>query len=503
MSNTDSRQIARNALASYTTLATQVVSGLVVTPLLFRSLGAPAFGTYALLVSITAYVGFFELGVGTATLRLVAERTAAGKDLRAVLGSSRSLYLTIVTFSAFAFIPVAIYAPTLPGASGATTTQARIVILALAMSGLFGLLMNVYPAYVYGTGRADVLYRLGTVTNILMAASQVLVAISHGGIVLLGVVTAGVTGFNTILAWVLAKRMLGSLRARARDADASTRRHLLRFGIKNAAVSVLATLSQQSDLVIVGAFLPAGRVAAYALASRVAAFAKSIATRAADVLVPTFADAAARGDDDRQFRLVVDASLFGSAVLYPIALVFLLFGDDLLKVWLGTVPPHTHVILTLLVAAAAVQVLGGVGWVFFNGRGELDIFLRVGSVVAVANVAASVILTLVVGVVGPAISTFAAIVLFDAVVIPPAVAQRLSRAPLELLRDVFQPLGPALAVAAAVGLTAQLTLDGRSAGAMVTAAVFTTLVFYGVLFISVGSARRQRYARMARPRKAT
>jgi O-antigen/teichoic acid export membrane protein len=496
MFNTDSKQVVRNALASYVALLTQVISGILITPLLFRSLGASTFGTYALLVSISGYVGFLELGIGTATLRLVAQRTAAGASVRDVLGSSRALYRPIVAVSAAAFVPVAIFVPLLPGASGASAGQVRLVILSLGMGGLLGLLMNVYPAYIFGSGRSDVLFGLGAGTNLLLAASQAVVALAHAGIVLLAVVTAGVTAANTVLLSMLAKRMLEGVRARARDAERATKRHLMTFGLKNAGVAVMATVSQQSDVVIIGAILPAQRVAAYAIAARLAAFVKSIATRAADVLVPTFADAATRGETERQFRVFVDASLLGSAVLYPATLVVLLFGHQLLRVWLGAVPADTQVVLCLLVAAAAVQVLGGVAWVFFNARGELSVFLRAGSVVAVGNVAASIVLAIVIGVPGPAIATLLAIVVFDAVVLPRAVMRSLGRSPRELFAEVIRPLMLPLALAASVAIAIKLTLDSQAAGVTVAGAGFTVVVFYTSLWVGIGAVRRARYARL-------
>jgi hypothetical protein len=47
--NADSGQVARNGLASYLSLITAVLTGLLVTPVLFRSLGENRFRTYALM----------------------------------------------------------------------------------------------------------------------------------------------------------------------------------------------------------------------------------------------------------------------------------------------------------------------------------------------------------------------------------------------------------------------------------------------------------------------
>lgn len=496
--NTNPRQIARNAAANYLTLLTQLVSGLLVTPLLFHGLGQSAFGTYAFVVNLVGYVGLLELGVGTATLRMVAVRAASGKsgEVREVLGSSRALYLPVVLMTALALVPIVAYAPLLPGASGGSDAEVRLVIVALSVGQLFALLMNVYPAYIYGIGRSDVLYGVGAALNLLSSAAQAVVAITHGGIVLLAVVTAIVGALNVALVWVMARRMLGGLRARARDANRRTMGELLRYGFKNAGVTVLATTSTQSDLLILGTLLPAPRIAAYAVSQRAANFAKTVATRATDVLVPTFADAAARNDEARQFRLFVEACLFGSAVLFPMTLVVALAGKDLLRLWIGSVPTHADVVLVVLMMAAAAQVVGAVAWAFFNGRGELGVYLRTGAVVAVGNVLSSVGLTFLLGVVGPALATLGAVLAFDVLVLPKAVTQRLQRTWQELIRDLARVLGPPLALAGCAGVAVRFAVDDSSWRAL-GVSVGVPLVFYPALLVFAGGERRRRYARLA------
>lgn len=498
-SNTNSHQIARNAVASYITLAAQVISGLAVTPLLFRSLGASGFGTYALAVNLVSYAGLFELGVGTATLRLIAVSAAGSGEVkvREVLGSSRALYVPITLMSALALCVIVFFAPELPGATGTTVTEVRATISALGAGQLFSVLMNVYPAYIYGTGRADVLYTFGAVSSLVLSAAQVFVALADGGVVVLALATATVSLLSALIIAVVARRMLGSGRARLRDSTKRTRQKLLSFGLRNAGVSVLATLSQQSDIVIVGAFFSAPRVAAYAVAVRAANFAKSVATRAADVLVPTFADAAARKDEGRQFSIFVEASVLTSAVLVPAALTVLLFGRRLLELWLGSVPDGAYPVLVLLVIAAAVQAVGHVGFVFFNGRGELDLFLRLGSFVAFGNVLLSVLLTSILGLIGPAIGTLVAIAVFDLLVVPRKVAQKLRRNPRELFSVLARILAAPLLISGAAGLLMRLTL-GSAPSATVAASALTLIVFYMAWLASVGGTRRRRYRRLLR-----
>src|SRR5205085_1486207 len=106
----------------------------------------------------------------------------------------------------------------------------------------------------------------------------------------------------------------------------------------------------------------------------------------------------------------------------------------------------------LLTTTAAVQATGGVAFSFFSGRGDLNVFLTLGLLVSVANIAVSVGLTEVIGIAGPAVGTLAAVVVFDLVILPRRLAASLGRGTRELLGPLGQMLGPPLGLSAATAV---------------------------------------------------
>jgi O-antigen/teichoic acid export membrane protein len=503
--NRDTRQVARNAAASYVTLVAQIASGLIVTPLLFRSLGTAAFGTWSLLVSLVGYLGLLELGIGTATLRLVAVRSgeAASGEIDDVLGSSRSLYIPVVALTALATAVIATVVVELPGASGTTAFDARVAFIALATGQMFALIMNVYPAYIYGTGRADVLYGVGTVFTVVLSASQAVTVLLDADVKLLATVTAGLTVVNAWMLSRLARKLLGGYRVRRRDGSKATRRHIFRFGLQNAGVGLVASLSQQFDIFIIGALKPAGVVGAYAVASRVAVFAKNLATRASDVLVPTFADGGVQQDADRQHLLFTEATIFASVALAPLFILAACFGEPLLKLWLGSVPAGSTTVLVILLGTATVQAIGHVGFVYFNGLGELSLFVKLGSVIAIANFAGSIAATVAIGIAGPALASLAATVLFDTTVVPRAAAARMGRRPDELYRPLLEVVVPPTLIGALVGLLSREILPASPHLGALTAAVGVVLMsFIGVLALTLGARRRVQSRGLLRRRRS-
>jgi O-antigen/teichoic acid export membrane protein len=489
--NADSGQVARNGLASYLSLVTAVLTGLLVTPVLFRSLGENRFGTYALMASLVGYVALLEAGTGTSTVRAVAMSHGDPERIRTVLASSRALYVPIIVLCSIAYVPLLVFAPSLHGASGISATDTRIVLLAMAVGQLGQLAIIVYPAYLIGTGRSDVMYAVGVGGSLLVAVSQVLVVLLGGQVVGLAITTALIGTVAALTTASIARRRLG-YHIRLASRDGPTRRHLFIFGLQNAGVSLQAMLSQQSDVVIVGFFFAPSRVAAYAVASRAAGVAKTLASNAMGVLVPTFAHGAQAGDDRRQLRLAREGILLGSIALLPVPLIAVFFGDGLLRLWIGSAPPDTSLVLAVLTLTACVQVTGGMAYSFFSGRGDLRLFLRIGVVATVVNVIVSVLSVPIVGIVGPALGTLAACVGFDLLVLPRAFARALNGTVRELVAPVVRVMAPTAVIAILVAFVAHQVLGTDEAQAVV-GSVATALAAYSTAILAAGAERRNRY----------
>ena len=67
------RLLRRNTLGVYAVYAAAIVSGLVVTPIVVRSLGKSGYGVWTFIGAVTIYLSVLDLGVGPAIVRFGAE----------------------------------------------------------------------------------------------------------------------------------------------------------------------------------------------------------------------------------------------------------------------------------------------------------------------------------------------------------------------------------------------------------------------------------------------
>src|SRR5690554_6154227 len=87
------RAVLRNAASSYGARGLLAISTLLLTPYLFRTLGAGGFGTWSVMFTLATVFSLLELGFANGVTKLIAELRARGdrRALNATMGTSVSL----------------------------------------------------------------------------------------------------------------------------------------------------------------------------------------------------------------------------------------------------------------------------------------------------------------------------------------------------------------------------------------------------------------------------
>jgi O-antigen/teichoic acid export membrane protein len=496
--NADNIAVTRNALTGYAAWAVNLLIGIVVTPILLRRLGEETFGAWTLAMTVASYVLVVELGLGLATVRHLASALALGDHSRAsvIASSARATYL-ILACAGVAVLGILL---TFPGglfATGdASSGRARAAMFILGAGYLLSLAASVYPVVAIGAGRADLGTTVGIVFRIATAAAQVIVVLLSESLVALSLVTAvGVVG-NTFAVRAVARRFFGEIDVRLRLASTAVARLLLASGWRNAAIGVAAAVAVQSDVVVVGAMLGPIAVAGYGVAVRASTMAISLATRATDVLVPTFAHATTLAEKERAATALRESVFLMRAILVPALVILVAFGQPLLELWLRDVPASADVLLVLLVLAAVVQAPGHASGILLVGMNRLDYMLIGTSITAIGNLGLSILLTWRLGIIGPVLGSLAGFLVWDLVLLP----RRVGR----LLRIAWVPLAaagltelllPAIA-ASLVAFSMAAGLGWSSPGAALAGTAVVGVVYLVSLWFVLDLDRKARYRRL-------
>ena len=478
--NASGRQFARNAVSSYANLAVGIVLSLLLTRVILRHLGAGAYGLWIVLLSIVGYLALLDTGVSTAVVQRVARLKAIGDREETADVIRTSLVFFTCTGVVAVLVAVAI-APFLSSflhlgdVSGSVASRTLIVLAVMTLVQFVG---SVPAAVLFGAGRGDRQAQIGAASLIATQVGQVVVVLAGGGMVGLALVTLGGALFSLVAASGLIRQATGSTVYQGRF-----RRDLLvdllRFGGRNTAIAVGGIISYSLDALVIGVILPVAQVAPYNIALSTANLTRNLTTQGTNMLLPTYAHYETSEDQGRQSWLFSKAVMASLAISVPMLIALAAFGQPILKLWLGTVPPQTYKIMIALGLVTAIQLPGHQCFIFLTGTGRNQVLIRLSLLGAAINLAGSIAATFWLGPVGPAVGSLPVVVVIDFFILPMLVCRHLGIGFSAYARDALLPVAPGAAVAgilAVVLVVAHPIHGGSTLRDGVEAAVSATVV---------------------------
>ena len=475
--NASGRQLARNVAFSYTSYFVGLGFTLVLTRVLLHHLGAAQYGLWIVLQALIGYLGLLDAGVSTAAVQRVA-RLMAKNDREGVAVVIRTGWVFFAASGLVAIVITVVVAPYLSsilhlGDISPTVAAATLVVLGLMTAVTF--LRSVPTAVLFGSGRGDRTILIGIVVLFVIQLGQITVVLLGGGLVGLALVSTVGAAVGLILTVMSVGRVTGSS-VRHGHFDRAVLGDLLRFGSLQTVVALAGVVSYQLDALVIGLILPVAQVAPYNVALSTANFNRSISAQGTAYLLPSYTHFETVGDRGRQARYFLRSVLTGVALSAPILVALAAFGDPLLTLWLGTVPPRSYQIMLALGFVTVLQLPGHQSFLFLTGVGRNRTLAPLAVIGAVANLAGSVAATFWLGPIGPAIGSLPVVVVLEFFVLPVVVCRHLRMPARRYFREAVAPVVPVVAVAAAAALVLVHFLPhahglGAVIGAGVTVAV--------------------------------
>ncbi len=308
---------------------------LALTPVLVHQMGIERWGFFTLALALVGVFGVFDLGVGSALTRALAERigrseTEGAAELAGAAMTALALVSGAVALLAFAFAPALVERGlnTPPELQAEAVTAIRVLCLAAPLV--------VVNAALWGTLAAYQRFREANLVTIPVAAmyylGPVLVLMVWKSLVGVMLALVACRLANTVSYLWLARRDLPGLWLRApRVALVGP---LVRMGGWMSASGILTQALLYADRFLVGALLTLSAVAFYATPLDLVMRMWILPVAVAQALLPAMASAYATHPAATAGLLRRGALLVG-AVVMPACLMLVAAGPWLLKLWLG------------------------------------------------------------------------------------------------------------------------------------------------------------------------
>ena len=354
--------------------------------------------------AILGYLSIFDFGLGPATTKYVAEAlgqddvqrathmVGAGLFAQAVLGVVSGLLL-------FLFTPVLgeriLSVP--PDLVGEATLTFRV----LASSMPLILLSSSLLAVLQGAQRFDLINAVRVPSSASTYLAPVIGVWFHlqvSGIVVLIVVSRLV---SVVVLFALARHVYPSLFKIS--VQPGVFRHLFRYGGWMTVSSATTTILAYLDRFIIGALLSTAAVGYYTVPSEVVMRLSIVPLSLAMTLFPAFSALDGASDRERLGALFARSVNYLLIALTPVVLFLALFGNDVLRLWMGAdFADQSGTVLRILSVGALASFLAYIPTDFLKGIGRPDLTAKLQVVELPISIGVTWLLTIAFGLPGAA-----------------------------------------------------------------------------------------------------
>jgi O-antigen/teichoic acid export membrane protein len=371
----NAHRLARNTLYNLIGQGVPLFLALLAFPLLIQQLGTDRFGALTLLWAVIGYFSLFDLGISRALIRIVAERTAAGRDDEVPVFVWTALGLTCALGMAAAFLLAAVTPCMVTGVlriPQELQQETRLALYVLAASlplvttsaALKGVLegrhhFGVSNAIQVGTGMVTFLGPLA-VLPISTSIAAIMVALVAGRLM------AWLAYFVTSIRLLPAAHRHFAFERRSAAV-------LLRVGGWMAVSSIIGPIMVYMDRFVIGSLISLAAVAYYVTPYEVVTKLWLIPGALAAVLYPTFSAAYAQ-DRERTARLFGQGVKYAFITLFPVTLASVTLSYEALELWIGTeFAQNSYRVLQILAVGVLINSLAQIAYALVQGAGRPDL----------------------------------------------------------------------------------------------------------------------------------
>ena len=372
------RPLVRNTLLNLAGQVAPLIVSVLTIPKVFRGLGAERFGLLALILVVAGYFSIFDLGLGRATTRLVAE-TIGKREYHRLPPIAWTASITQLGFGILAGIILATLTPVLVARflniSADRLAEARSSFYILALSIPFVLLASALRSLLEAAQRFDLVNVIAIPFSIVSALIP-LAGVSLGWTlpVMVGGLVA-LRAMNTAAYYWLCLGLFPSLRGAPRF-EARELRPLIAFGGWVTVSSVVAPIFLYADRFLIGALVSVSAVSYYTVFSDVITRLWILPMSLSMTLFPAFSSMGpTRLDDVAHYFARAQKFLF--MLVGPSVLVLLVLADYILRLWMGdTFAARSLTVFQTLAFGAIVGCLAPVSGMLIQSFDRPDIVAK-------------------------------------------------------------------------------------------------------------------------------
>jgi len=358
---TSRSKFVRNVAANLARLLIGAVISLLLPVYLTRHLPVEIYGAWVLILQLSAYVSFLDMGIQTAVSKHVAEYDAKGDYETAgrfasagliIMFAASVLGVILTTFLSwrvphfFQNMPASLY------------SDVRVSVMLIGFSLSFSLACSVFAGIFLGLQSYQIPVAISILNRVLFALATALAVHFQSRLALVGAAVAFVNVFTAILQIVSWRALAKVVPVNLRQVTIKLLKKMLQYCMVLAIWSAAMLFISGLDLTLVGHY-DYSQTAYFSIAIAPTALVVVLLSAILGPFMPAASALSTTRTPDQMGEVLCRTTRYSAIVLYLTGLPLILGGFYILKAWVGPeYATNTTVYLRILVLANMLRNFG-------------------------------------------------------------------------------------------------------------------------------------------------
>jgi len=434
-------KILRNSLSNGISFITRALLSFIITPILIKRLGNDLFGVWALLVGLSGYFGLLDLGMRSAIVKYTSEYHAKNKydEMNNIISTTRTLFVGMGILSWVIMILLSFLMNKIFNLNLNINVNYLQLFVIIGADMFFTFYFMIYQGVIAGIQRYDLIVRNGLIGLFLRAVLILLYIKRDGGILTLSIIFLVSNLTVYLLNVITLKSIFGALHLSFGLTKISDLKKVWRYSWKSFVINVADRIIYYSDSIIIGIFLDPEHITYYAIASSLIVYLWSLISSVAGVTIPAISAADGVGDMKDIRRMVIKGTRVILFILIPIFCCLIILGRDFIQLWIGKGYEQSYKVLVILLVSQFLTLSQYGMTLVLYGIAEHGFLANINIIIAVVNVALSILFIQLWGLVGIALASSIALCFFRLIFIPARVLRIIGMRFETLWAEAFVP----------------------------------------------------------------
>src|SRR5580658_9435831 len=332
-----SERFFHSVLWSWFGVAVSIFSGILLSPIIIRTLGDEGNGVWVIIFAVADSFGMMDLGFRSATAKYTAHYRATGEldKLNETLNTAVFFSSAILLFTACATVVFAGYITRFEGISPHYAKTFTTLVIVVGLGWASGAVFNLFTACLEGFQRFDLTSRIWIVQIAIRSIGiAAVLATGHGLLAMGAVVMLALicTNVQTVLA---VRKVFPQLKLSRSYLSYGMFRQMFSYGIHTFGAGVATQVLNQSPPILISHFLPTAFAGYYILPVRLLNYSVDMVCRVGFISGSHSAELAAKKDYEGVARMGIFINRYCFMLFAPFAMALLVYGEELLRLWIA------------------------------------------------------------------------------------------------------------------------------------------------------------------------